>query len=179
MAAPASPMQREPVGLVVIAVLLTKGLILRRLPAGDEGRQPRHFAALSGGLLRLVVLPRLMLIVALLMIAILLVAALLMIAILLMLAWLIGLLLALLIGLRRLLLIRLLVARGMRFASTGMRLHGLFAVVVILIVAALLAALGPLLVEGLALPELLLRHGDQSEIMLRVLVIILGGHRVA
>ena len=112
MAAPAAPVQRETVGLIVVAVLLAIALILRRLSAGDEGRQSRNIVSFAAaGLLWSVVGPGLMLLV----LAVLLIIALwlLMIAILLMmLARLVGLLLvALLIRLRLLRIGLLLVAR--------------------------------------------------------------------
>jgi hypothetical protein len=56
MAAPASAMQREPVALIVMAVLLA---VARLLTSGDEGRQAIDVAAISGcvgGLRTIVVL---------------------------------------------------------------------------------------------------------------------------
>ena len=63
--APASAVQRETVGLVVVAILvrllaLVRLILLRLLPAGDEGRQPFDIAFGGGvavlGTLRLMLL---------------------------------------------------------------------------------------------------------------------------
>jgi hypothetical protein len=65
-----------------------------------------------------------------------------------------------------------------------MRLHGGLRLVVAIVETIVRVAVGPrlrllLLLEGLVLPELLLRRRDQAEIMLGVLIIILGSHRIA
>ena len=74
----------------------------------------------------------------------------------------------------------MLIARRMRFAAARMRLHAFVAVVKIIVGALFAPALGAwLLLERLVLPELLLRRGDQTEIMLGVLVIVLRRDRIA
>ena len=73
-------------------------------------------------------------------------------------------------------IIGLRLARGERFAA-DMRLLAI-ALIVALIGAARLTT-GLLLVIGLTLPELLLRRGDETEIVLGVLVIIFRCNRIA
>jgi hypothetical protein len=179
------------VHLIAIAALIVvaavRPIVLRRLPtAGDERRQALAVTAVcySGGLNgRLVVLLRLML-------------------------WLLMLRL-LLVGLmlRPVLLVRLLIAPAVRLriarrvgrlgvarrvwrqiaevrlALHWLTLHRLIRAVVavieiiVAVVGLRLAALRAII--RVLLAELFLRRGDQAQIMLGVLVIILGGYRVA
>ena len=165
--APPPSMQREAILLSVIAVrailtlrsatavLWLLRLLRLRLPTGDERRQPVDVAALivRTGVLR---------------------------------SWLKMLLVLLrLVVLRRIVLRRIVVlfariiglrlARSERFAA-DVRLLA-FALVVALVGTAHLTGL--LLVIGLTLPELLLRCGDDTEIVLGVLVIIFRCNRIA
>src|SRR5262245_7895529 len=48
-----------------------------------------------------------------------------------------------------------------------------------LLLSARRVLLGLLIVVGILLAELLLRSGDQTEIMFGMLVVVLGGHRIA
>src|SRR5580700_10746971 len=68
-------------------------------------------------------------------------------------------------------------ARGRkRFAAD----RGLIAIALIIAVVGKVAALvAALLIIGLALPKLLLRRGDQPEIMLGVLIIVFGRDRIS
>ncbi len=168
----APPMQRKAILLPVIAVravlalwsvavlllLMLRLLMLRllrlrllrlRLAAGDERRQPVDVALI----VRTGVLrPRLKMLLLLLRLIVL---------------RLIVVLFARIIGLR--------LARSKGFAA-DVRLLAL-AFIIALIGAARLAGL--LLVIGLGLPELLLRRGDETEIVLGVLVIIFCCNRIA
>src|SRR5690606_33577119 len=150
MAAPAPAMQRETVALVVVAVLLAvAGMRLRLISAGDKSRQAIDVVRISRILLTIVV-PRLRI------------------------ARRIWLLLVALIGLR---VAWLLVARRMRLAAE-LRLCIVLAVIVAVVLPRL-AAVGTRLLERLILPQLLLRCGDQTKIMLGVLIVIFRRHRVA
>jgi hypothetical protein len=146
-------MQREAVALTFMTVLLAIARIGLRLATGNEGRQAVHIARIRGrGILLTVVVSRLLFALRLL-------------------------LFARLIRLRLALgIILLMLARGMRLAAAGMRLHAFFAVLEVFVVA-LFAALRALL-EWLALAELLLRRRDQAEIMFGVLVIIFRRDRI-
>ena len=158
---PPPPMQRETILRSVIAVRAVRAvlalrsviavlLLLLRLTAGDERRQPVDVALIiRTGMLR----PRLKMLLLLLLLLVVL--------------RLIVVLFARIIGLR--------LARSERFAA-DLRLLAL-TFVVALVRAARLARL--LLVIGLALPELLLRCGDETEIVLGVLVIIFRCNRIA
>ena len=62
-----------------------------------------------------------------------------------------------------------------RFAADG----GLFVIVVVAVIGNIAARLARLLVVGLTLAKLLLRRRDQTEVMLRVLIVVFGGDRVS
>ncbi len=192
---PASPMQRKAVRRAVIAVrpiaaalavrtvaalaVLRRRLLLLRLAAGDERRQPFDVAFVFGRhlllrarlkvlrlrlILRLVLLRRLLRLLRLV-------------------------LLRLIVLLRRVVLLRLMVlrlarierlrlARRERFAGHG----GLFVIAIVVAVIAEIAARVArllLLVIGLALAKLFLRGGDQAKIMFGVLIIIFRGDRIS
>ena len=168
----------EAVALRLVAV--AAGILLR-LSAGDEGRQARNVAFRTARLLRLtivkarlVILPRLMIVPVLTVLTILAIVARLIVVVLARL-----LVAALIVAL----LIRLLeFARGMRFAAAGLRLHTAVVAVVKAVFGARIGAVGArllLLLMGLVLPELFLRRRDQSEIMLRVLIVVFSRDRVA
>ena len=154
----APAMQRETVGLIVVSVRPLRSLIvlrLRRVAAGDEGRQPidvaRAFRCIRGPRARLLRLRLLVL-------------------------W-----------------IRLRVARdvGLRLARAERlvaRTHPRLAVVVAVLeriiarVAGVVVrpdvSIGPIALR-VALAELLLRGGNQAEIMFGMLIVVLCGNRIA
>jgi len=180
--AAAAAMQRITIGRAVIAVgaigaagvvravgivraISPLALLRRLLAAGDKGRKPLHVLLAA----RLEVLrPRLL--VLRLMVLRLVVLRLVVLRL-------------LLIVLRLLLLARierLRLARGKRFAADGRLLIAVLIVAVIGNIAAALVALLLLVIgRGRVLAELLLRRRDQAEVMLSVLIIILGGYRIA
>ena len=96
---------------------------------------------------------------------------------------LLGLLAAVGLGLlARLILLRLLVAEVRLALHVRLTLHGLAHVVVVavhLVVAIAFARRRRCLIVGVLLPELLLRRGDQAQIVLGVLEVVLGGDRIA
>ena len=149
MAAPAA-MQREAVGLAVMAVLALLGglVMLRLLPAGDEGRQPVDVA--FGGCVTLLRRPRLMRLVLLMRREGLCVAR----------------------------DIRLRLARAVgRFASTAhVRLSLVVAVLERVVARSVALRTGEV---RIVLPELLLRRGDHAIVMLGVLVVVFRRDRVA
>src|SRR5215471_3674666 len=158
-AVPTTPaaMQRKPVGLTVEAVLVIALIIRLRLrlrlsTAGDECRQAGIAAALGSRLLYVRLRPP---------------AA-------------VGLLtrrIRLLIAMVRLGFSRLI---GLRLAAIGHVAHRVSRRVVVAPIEALVAALLRLVAEvWVVLPELFLRCGDQPEVMLRVLEVVLRRHRVA
>jgi len=179
--APAPAMQREAVRRAVVAVravlvvlpvrtarpirplpLLRRRL---RLAAGDEGRQPfdvfvigRLEMLLPGLILRL--LMRLLVLLRLLVV--------------------LRLLMVLRLVLLRLLLLALIV--GLLLRRERLAAYGRLVVVAVVkrVVGVIAALLRLLLIEGrLSLPQMLLRGGDQAEIMLGVLVVVFGGDRIA
>ena len=160
--APPPPMQREAIRRSVIAVgtvlpvrtvatlALLRRLMLLRLTAGDERRQPLDVTFVVGRMLlaRLKVLRLMLLRLIILLLVVLLLAR----------------------------IIRLRLARCEWFAAE-VRLV-VVAVVETVVGAAHLTGL-LLLVIGLALTELFLRSRDQTEIMLGVLIIIFRGDRIS
>ena len=154
------------------------GLVAGRSGTGNEGRQADGLVLIAVGLMRLtavmltrVVLPVVVTILTVIATAILprlVIAARLMLALL---TRLVGLSIA-----RLLLLLIGLLARRIGLGAAVVRLR-IVAVVVALVVAARLSAFA--LLERLALTELLLRRRDQAEIMLGVLIVVFGGHRIA
>src|SRR5712691_1033684 len=152
-AAPA--MQRETVGLIVVPVWPLRPLIvLRRVAAGDEGRQPIDVARAFGRIaLRRARLLRLMLLVLRLRLRV-----------------------ARDVGLR--------LARAERlFARAHPRLAVVVAVLESVIARVARVVVGPGVVVGpiglrIALAELLLRRGNQTEIMFGVLIVIFGRDRI-
>ena len=143
---------------LIVAILAAVRRRLRLPAAGDERRQAVALGALSGGRLRIRLLLRLILGAALLLVA-----------------RRKGLRVARQIGLT------LSLRRLRRVARLVLAHERLVVVAVVEIVAAGLAGrrLLALLVIGVLLAELLLRGGDQAEIMFGVLVVVLGRHRIA
>jgi hypothetical protein len=149
---PAPPVQRETVAL--ISAFGTAWLRARSLSASDEGRKPIGIAAVfsRSRVLRLLMTRLMLLLIAIA-------------------------------------VVRLSVARGIRLLARRVRL--LLAAKVAttslrrLLILALFnefvsrAAVGLRLVIRICLPELLLGSRDDAEVMLGVLVVILGRHRVA
>src|SRR4051812_46105228 len=189
--APTAPMQRKPVGLALETVGLTMALVALTLglaAAGNESRQAGLLAA--SGHLRPAALLALVAALLLALVAALLLALVptLLLALVptLLLALVAALLLALVPALAKTLLLareRLAFSRQVRLRLAGAerliallaRHVHLVAVLVTEIVARFL--LRPVIRVGLA--ELLLRGRDQAQIMLGVLKIVLGRHRVA
>jgi len=174
----AAPVQRKPVALLlgIEAVLAVLAVALRcrtlrsrgSATAGDEGRQPFHIAVVVAAarlmLLRLMLL-RLVLLRLMLLRLVLLTSA-------------IGLLLS-----RR---EELGIARQVGLRVTGAERHLVVrflraADIIVAVVAEVIAHVGAAIgaEERRGLPELLLGGGDQAQIMLGVLVVILRRHRVA
>lgn len=159
----ATTVQREAVAAAVIAVGIALRLILLRLrllrlAAGNKGRQAVNILITARWR---VLRPRLKMLLLWLLLRLM--------------------MLRLVLLLRLMLLLapieRLRLARRKRFAGQ-MRLLVVVAVKpVVTDIAAHFALL--LLIVGLALPVLLLRGGNQTEIVLGVLVVILGGDRIA
>jgi len=156
---PAAPVQREAILRSVIAVravlpgrpvIAVLGLLMLRLGAGDERRQAVDVALVFRS--RMLLRPRLKLLLRLLRLIVLLIVVL----------------------LAR--IIRLRLARGERLAAD----MGLLAIAVVVAVIGSRAHLAGrlLLVIGLTLPELLLRRSDDAEIVLGVLIIIFRCNRV-
>ena len=155
---PAAPVQREAILRSVIAVrailpmrpvIAVLGLLMLRLSAGDERRQAVDVALVFR--FRMLLRPRLKLLLRLLRLIVLLIVML----------------------LAR--MVRLRLARGERLAAD----MGLLAIAVVVAVIGGRAHLaGLLLVIGLTLPELLLRRSDDAEIVLGVLIIIFRRNRV-
>src|ERR1700683_5178408 len=153
----AAAMQRKAIRLPVVTVgvcwplSLLRLLLMRCLTAGDERWQPVHLFVirLRRGLLR---------------------------------ARLVGLGLRVeVLGLRLRLLLLALIVR-LRFARReGLAANRLLVVSVVeRVVGRIAAHVARLLLEiGLALAKLFLRGGDQTEIMFGVLIIVLGGNRIA
>jgi hypothetical protein len=184
-AMPPPPMARETVAALIVVAVRAALKVLRRLRSGDERRQPVVALELVRLLLRL--LMRRLLVLRLL--RLLLIGLWLLVVLRLLL---IGLMLrpALLrllgaIGLRRLLLaeIRLplhrwLALHGLLCLLPGLTLRVLVPIVERAVPAAVVGTRRSLLLRlviGILLPELLLSRCDQTEIMLGMLVMILGG----
>ncbi len=161
----ATTVQREAVAAAVIAVGIALRLILLRLrllrlAAGDKGRQAVNILITARWR---VLRPRLKMLLRWLLLRLM--------------------MLRLVLLLRLMLLLapieRLRLARRKRFAGQMRLLVVVTVKPVVADIAAHFALLLLLLIVGLALPVLLLRGGNQAEIVLGVLVVILGGDRIA
>jgi hypothetical protein len=159
---PPAAVQRKAVAAAIVAIraalrlALLRRLLLLRLAAGDEGRQPVN--VLIVGRLRMLRALRKVLL---------------------------RLRLKVLLRLRLMVLLRLLLApiERLRLARRK-RLAGQMRLLVVAVVEAVVGDVAAhlallLLIIGLALPVLLLGRGDHAEIMLGVLVIIFGGDGIA
>jgi hypothetical protein len=196
---PPPPMQRIAIGRTVIAIrtvrslvrilALLRRLLMLRLAAGDEGRQPFHAFVVSWrGLrarlkvLRLVLwlILRLRLVLRLLMLRLMLVTLVMLMVLMMLVILVVLIVLVMLIVLVR--LMRLLLRKErLLLRSIGLAGHLRLVIVVVVAVIGKVAAhvtAGLLLEIRLGLAKLFLRGGDQAKIMFGVLIIIFAGDRV-